>query len=439
MPHKTLSLPAAVAMVITSMIGVGVFTSVGFQLAGLPSGFVILMLWVVGGVVSLCGALCYAELVAMMPRSGGEYHILREAYHPMAGFLAGWVSITAGFAAPIAAVAMAFGKYTEALGLTGLPHQFVAATLIIAVAAVHLGSLRLVGSFLTATTVLKVGLILAFLVGAWMSKSGQEISFAPKTGDATLLASSNFATSLVYVMFAYLGWNGAAYVASDVKNPQRNVPLAFGIGIISVMLLYIVLNAAFLRSTPWDQMSGELEAALISAKAIFGESGGRFMGGLIAFGIISTVAGFTWAGSRVNQRIGQDFKNLSFLDQQNRWGAPAFALILQTTLSLIMLFSGTFDQVINYLMSQLIVCSMLAVLAVMILRWNRPQAERPFRVPLYPLPPLLFLAVSLWMLLFQVLERPKETAWGLLTLVIGAGIYASIRSPKAEPSSDGSL
>jgi APA family basic amino acid/polyamine antiporter len=426
-------------MVITSMIGVGVFTSVGFQLAGLPSGFVILMLWVVGGVVSLCGALCYAELVAMMPRSGGEYHILREAYHPMAGFLAGWVSITAGFAAPIAAVAMAFGKYTEALGLTGLPHQFVAATLIIAVAAVHLGSLRLVGSFLTATTVLKVGLILAFLVGAWMSKSGQEISFAPKTGDATLLASSNFATSLVYVMFAYLGWNGAAYVASDVKNPQRNVPLAFGIGIISVMLLYIVLNAAFLRSTPWDQMSGELEAALISAKAIFGESGGRFMGGLIAFGIISTVAGFTWAGSRVNQRIGQDFKNLSFLDQQNRWGAPAFALILQTTLSLIMLFSGTFDQVINYLMSQLIVCSMLAVLAVMILRWNRPQAERPFRVPLYPLPPLLFLAVSLWMLLFQVLERPKETAWGLLTLVIGAGIYASIRSPKAEPSSDGSL
>jgi len=439
MPHKTLSLPAAVAMVITSMIGVGVFTSVGFQLAGLPSGFVILMLWVVGGVVSLCGALCYAELVAMMPRSGGEYHILREAYHPMAGFLAGWVSITAGFAAPIAAVAMAFGKYTEALGLTGLPHQFVAATLIIAVAAVHLGSLRLVGSFLTATTVLKVGLILAFLVGAWMSKSGQEISFAPKTGDATLLASSNFATSLVYVMFAYLGWNGAAYVASDVKNPQRNVPLAFGIGIISVMLLYIVLNAAFLRSTPWDQMSGELEAALISAKAIFGESGGRFMGGLIAFGIISTVAGFTWAGSRVNQRMGQDFKNLGFLDQQNRWGAPAFALILQTTLSLIMLFSGTFDQVINYLMSQLIVCSMLAVLAVMILRWNRPQAERPFRVPLYPLPPLLFLAVSLWMLLFQVLERPKETAWGLLTLVIGAGIYASIRSPKAEPSSDGSL
>lgn len=439
MPHKTLSLPAAVAMVITSMIGVGVFTSVGFQLAGLPSGFVILMLWVVGGVVSLCGALCYAELVAMMPRSGGEYHILREAYHPMAGFLAGWVSITAGFAAPIAAVAMAFGKYTEALGLTGLPHQFVAAALIIAVAAVHLGSLRLVGGFLTATTVLKVGLILAFLVGAWMSKSGQEISFAPKTGDATLLASSNFATSLVYVMFAYLGWNGAAYVASDVKNPQRNVPLAFGIGIVSVMLLYIVLNAAFLRSTPWDQMSGELEAALISAKAIFGESGGRFMGGLIAFGIISTVAGFTWAGSRVNQRIGQDFKNLGFLDQQNRWGAPAFALILQTTLSLIMLFSGTFDQVINYLMSQLIVCSMLAVLAVMIIRWKRPQAERPFRVPLYPLPPLLFLAVSLWMLLFQVLERPKETAWGLLTLVIGAGIYASIRSPKAAPSSDGSL
>ena len=159
------------------------------------------------------------------------------------------------------------------------------------------------------------------------------------------------------------------------------------------------------------------------------------MGGLIAFGIISTVAGFTWAGSRVNQRIGQDFKNLGFLDQQNRWGAPTYALILQTALSLIMLFSGTFDQVINYLMSQLIVCSMLAVFAVIILRWQRPQAERPFRVPLYPLPPILFLAVSLWMLIFQVRDRPIESACGLLTLLIGGGIYAAIRTPKTVPGS----
>ena len=426
MSPKTISLPSAVSLVITSMIGVGVFTSVGFQLLGLPSGFAILMLWVVGGIVSLCGALCFAELVAMMPKSGGEYHILREAYHPMAGFIAGWISITAGFAAPIAAVAMAFGKYAHTLGLDLLPQNMMAAALIIVIAIIHFGSLRFIGGFLTATTVLKVGLILSFLVGALFASKGRSPSLAPKAGDLALITSPDFATSLVYVMFAYLGWNGAAYVASEVRDPQRNVPLAFCLGILVVMVLYIVLNAVFLWCAPWDAMKGQVEAGLIAAKAIFGEKGGRFMGGLIAFGIISTVAGFTWAGSRVNQRIGQDFASLGFLASLNRWGAPAIALVLQTAISLVMLFSGTFDQVINYLMSQLILCSMLAVLAVTIMRWRAPHAGRPFKVPLYPLPPVIFLGVSLWMLIFQVRARPSETAWGLLTLVIGSAIYAAV-------------
>jgi basic amino acid/polyamine antiporter, APA family len=436
MSPKTISLPSAVSLVITSMIGVGVFTSVGFQLLGLPSGFAILMLWVVGGVVSLCGALCYAELVAMMPKSGGEYHILREAYHPMAGFLAGWISITAGFAAPIAAVAMAFSKYAHTLGLNAMPQNVMAAVLIVGIAAIHFGSLRFIGGFLTATTFLKVGLILAFLVGAVFATTGGNASFAPKAGDFALITSPDFATSLVYVMFAYLGWNGAAYVASEVRDPQRNVPLAFCLGILIVTVLYIVLNAVFLWCTPWDAMKGQVEAGIIAAKAIFGETGGQFMGGLIAFGIISTVAGFTWAGSRVNQRIGQDFASLGFLASLNRYGAPAIALVLQTVMSLVMLFSGTFDQVINYLMSQLILCSMLAVLAVPIMRWRAPQVERPFRVPFYPVPPVIFLGVSLWMLVFQVRARPIETAWGLLTLVVGSAIYAAVhlhqrRSPEA--------
>ncbi|MBX7210345.1 MAG: amino acid permease [Verrucomicrobiaceae bacterium] len=427
MSHKTISLPSAVSLVITSMIGVGVFTSVGFQLLGLPSGFPILMLWVVGGVASLCGALCYAELVAMMPKSGGEYHILREAYHPMAGFLAGWISITAGFAAPIAAVAMAFSKYAQNLGLNVLPQNVTAATLIIVIAAVHFGSLRFIGGFLTATTGLKVGLILAFLVGALFVGKGQSPSLAPKAGDMALMMSPDFATSLVYVMFAYLGWNGAAYVASEVKDPQRNVPLAFCLGILAVMVLYITLNAVFLWCTPWDSMKGQLEAGIIAAKSVFGENGGRLMGGLISFGIISTVAGFTWAGSRVNQRIGQDFASLGFLASINRNGAPAIALVLQTVLSLVMLFSGKFDEVINYLMCQLTVCSMLAVLAVVIMRWRAPQDERPFKVPLYPLPVIIFLGVSLWMLVFQIRARPAETAWGLLTLVVGGAIYFSVQ------------
>lgn len=426
MSHKTLSLPSAVSLVVTSMVGVGVFTSVGFQLLGLPSGFVILMLWVVGGVVSLAGALCYAELVAMMPRSGGEYHILREAYHPMVGFLAGWISITAGFAAPIAAVGMAFSKYSHTLGLTGVPQSTMAAALILFISAIHLGSLRLIGAFLTATTGLKVGLILTFLVGAllWAPRDGP--SLAPRDGDWALMLSPDFATSLVYVMFAYLGWNGAAYVASDVRDPQRNVPLAFLLGILLVMALYVLLNAVFLYSASWNAMRGQVEVGLIAARAIFGESGGRLMGGLIAFGIVSTVAGFTWAGSRVAQRIGQDYAILGALAGENRWGAPVAALALQTASSLAMLFTGSFDQVINYLMGQLIACSILAVLAVVVMRWRYPQLPRPFRVPWYPLPPVVFIGASSWMLAFQVAARPVETAWSLLTLLAGSAIYVAL-------------
>lgn len=422
MPPKTISLPAAVSLVITSMIGVGVFTSVGFQLLGLPSGFPILMLWVVGGLVSLCGALCYAELVAMMPKSGGEYHILREAYHPLAGFLAGWVSMTAGFAAPIAGISMVFGKYVSTLGLAAAPNT-IAAVLVLVIALLHLGSLRLIGGFLTTLTFLKVALIVAFIIGALCLPGAEGASLAPKAGDWGLIASPEFATSLVYVMFAYLGWNGAAYVAGEVRNPQRIIPLSFTLGILIVMVLYIALNAVFLWRTPWDAMRGKEEAGLIAAQAVFGERGGWWMGALIAFGIISTVAGFTLAGSRVNQRMGQDTGRLSMLAMTNRWGSPYVALAVQTGIALYLLQQGSFEQITNYLMCLLQISSMLAVMAVMVMRWRRPAAERPFRTPLYPLPPIVFTAASLWILRFQSQKYPEMFLWSAVTLAIGVALF----------------
>jgi len=417
-----ISLHEATSLVVTSMIGVGVFTSVGFQLINLPSAFPILLLWIVGGVISLCGALCYAELIAMLPRSGGEYHLLREAYHPMIGFLAGWISIIAGFSAPISSLSIIFGKYLQVLGIP-LSSKLMAGSLIIIISIVYLGNLQLGGRFLTVTTSLKVTLIITFLGGAIFLFDGQGSSLSPKTGDAALIASSSFANSLVYVMFAYLGWNGAAYIAGEVKNPQRTIPLAFILGIAIVMALYVTLNAVFLWCTPWAEMQGKEEAGLIAAKRIFGGRGGLWMGGLIAFGIVSTIAGLTLAGSRVSQRIGQDFTIIGFMGKVNRFGAPWIAVLGQALIALIMLFSGTFEQVTIYMMSQLTLCSMLAVMAVIIMRHRLPHAERPFRLPLYPLPALIFLGMSLWMLVFWVQARPVESALGLLTLVAGVVFY----------------
>jgi APA family basic amino acid/polyamine antiporter len=429
----------AVALVVANMIGTGVFTSLGYQLEALPSAFPILVLWAVGGVLSFCGALCYAELVSMWPRSGGEYHLLREAYHPLAGFLAGWVSLVAGFAAPIALAAMAFGRYLAKLGVPVEP-IWLAGGAVVLVTLIMLGSTSAVGRFLGGLTLLKVTLIVAFMVGAMMPAGGGEVvasvSLMPKAGDWDLILSGGFATSLVYVMYAYTGWNGAAYVAGELRDPQRTVPLALLGGTALVMVLYVGLNAAFLVRAPWEMLRSEPEVALAAAKAIFGERGGAWMGGLIAFGLLSMLTGLTWAGSRVHQRLGQDLMRLGFLAKVNRHGAPVGAVLLQGGLALLLLFSGTFDAVLNYVEALLLVSSLLAVVAVIWLRWRRPEVVRPFKVPLYPVPPLLFAAATSYMLIFLVQRRPQELMWGAVTLLVGWLIHVMVRAGEPDGASD---
>jgi APA family basic amino acid/polyamine antiporter len=428
----------AVALVVANMIGTGVFTSLGYQLEALPSAFPILVLWAVGGVLSFCGALCYAELVSMWPRSGGEYHLLREAYHPLAGFLAGWVSLVAGFAAPIALAAMAFGRYLAKLGVPVEP-IWLAGGAVVLVTLIMLGSTSAVGRFLGGLTILKVTLIVAFMVGAMVPAGGGEVvasvSLMPKAGDWELILSGGFATSLVYVMYAYTGWNGAAYVAGELRDPQRTVPLALLGGTALVMVLYVGLNAAFLVRAPWEMLRSEPEVALAAAKAIFGERGGAWMGGLIAFGLLSMLTGLTWAGSRVHQRLGQDLMRLGFLAKANRHGAPVGAVLLQGGLALLLLFSGTFDAVLNYVEALLLVSSLLAVVAVIWLRWRRPEVVRPFKVPLYPVPPLLFAAATSYMLIYLVQRRPQELMWGAVTLLVGWLIHVVVRAGEPDGAS----
>lgn len=421
----------AVALVVANMVGTGVFTSLGYQLAAVPSAFPVLVLWLLGGVLSFCGALCYAELVCMMPRSGGEYHLMREAYHPLAGFLAGWVSLVAGFAAPIALAAMAFGHYLERLGAP-VEARTLAAMAVGAVTLAMLGSTLWVGRILGWLTLLKVSLILAFILGAMLlSGQGEPVSLLPKAGDAKLIFSGGFATSLVYVMYAYTGWNGAAYVAGELRSPQRTVPLALLGGTAVVTLLYLGLNAAFLARAPWETLRSEPEVALAAAQAIFGETGGNWMGGLIAFGLLSMLTGLTWAGSRVHQRLGQDLGSLAFLARENRQGAPVGAVLVQGALALLMLFSGTFDVVLNYVESLLLVSSLLTVAAVVWLRGRWPEKARPFKVPFYPLPPLLFGSATLYMLWFLGQERAGELVWGGLTLAVGIGLFYLLGGGKA--------
>lgn len=421
---KHITFSAAVSMVIANMIGVGVFTSVGFQVSGLPSAAVILSLWLVGGVLSLCGALCYAELVAAMPRSGGEYHLLREVYHPLIGFLAGWVSLVAGFAAPIALAAMAFAKYVQHFGFNA-DARLLAGSLVIAVAALNLASVGWLGRVLTGFTVLKVLLILGFIAGAIMIPNRSQHVLNWDANDVDLLFTTPYAVSLVYVMFAYEGWNGASYVAGEVKNPQRSIPLALLTGTLLVTLLYAAVNAVFLWSTPWEVISGKEEAALLAAESIFGPTGGKFMGFLIAFGLISTVASMMWAGSRVNQRMGQDAPFLSALARTNASGTPWVAVLVVAAVALGMLSTGTFRQILSYVQCLLLLSSAMAVCGVIVMRVRRPEMPRPFRVPLYPLPPLLFILMAGYMIWQKAQDGLTELLWGVVTLLAGVFVYFS--------------
>lgn len=413
---------AATSIVVADIIGTGIFTSLGFQVGDLPSGFVILCLWALGGLCAMCGALCYAELGAAMPRSGGEYHFLGKIYHPAIGFVAGWISATAGFSAPVALAAMAFGRY-----LTGVFPQvspLVASLLVVWVSTPFLlGTPKLGSIFQIGSTLLKIVLILIVIVAGCLAGNAQSISFLPKEGDGELIASAPFAISLVYVMFAYAGWNASIYIAGEMKNPSRAIPLSVGIGTAIVTVLYLGVNSVFLISTPMQEIAGKVEVALVAAPHLFGTSGGQIMAAMLCLSLISTVSAMMWIGPRVMMVMGEDLPGLRWLAARSTNGIPVRATLVQFALVNFLLLVTSFEQVLTGAQVLLQLCSFLAVLGVVILRFSQPGLPRPYRTWGYPLTPFIFLAVSGWMLWHTIVSRPVESAAGLAVAVAGLLLY----------------
>lgn len=419
--------PALTAVVVANMVGTGVFTSLGFQLLEIRSGFVLLALWAAGGLAALCGAVSYAELGAALPRSGGEYNFLGRIYHPAAGFVSGWVSATVGFAAPTALAAMTFAAYAaSALPDGGGPalEKAMACVLLLALTATHAAGHRASGGAQLGLTALKVAVIAAFVAGVVLAAdSPQPVRFLPAPGDGALLAGGAFAVSLIYVSFAYSGWNAATYLSGELEDPQRTLPwiLLGGAGLVT--LLYLGLNFAFLRAAPMDDMAGEVEVGVIAAEAAFGPAGGRLSGIVLALLLVSTVSAMTMAGPRVIQVVGEDFPALGFLARRNRRGIPAAAIAVQSAVALLFILSSTFESVLVLAGFTMALNAFAAVAGVFVLRRRRPELPRPYRVPLYPLPPLLFLLVTGWALVFTLAERPAEGLFGLGLVGSGLALY----------------
>lgn len=417
-----ISLITATAIVIANMVGTGIFTSLGFQVGDLPSGFAIVVLWAVGGVCAFCGALAYGELAAAMPRSGGEYHFLSRAFHPCVGFIAGWLSATVGFAAPIALAAMALGKYFS--GITAsVPPLAVSVTVVLLVTLVHSRGVHVGARFQNVATWMKVVLILVFITAGWLVGEVQPVSFLPKEGDWKLITSPSFAISLVFVMYSYAGWNAATYIVDEVRQPRRNVPLAVAIGTFFVSLLYIALNATFLRVAPMSQLAGQVDVGHVAADHIFGTTGGSIMSGLICLGLVSSISAMTWVGPRVTMVLGQDVRLLAPFARTTPAGVPLNALLGQLAIVLVLLLTASFEKVLGYVQFSIQMCSFLTVYGLIRLRGTHPELPRPVRCWGYPVTPLLFLAISAWMMAYQMKEHPSESLAGLGTILTGLLIW----------------
>ena len=316
---STVSVIVATAIVVADMVGVGVFTSLGFQVKDIPSGFSILLLWTVGGIVALCGVFSYSELGAMFPRSSGEYNFLSRAFHPAFGFLAGWVSATVGFAAPVALAAMAFGEYGKSV-LPGAPPLALAIGVVWLVSIVQLTGVRHSSTFQLVSTILKVVLIVAFLIAGFVVGTPQPVSFAPHVSDFGHVTSAPFAIGLVFVMYSFSGWNAATYIIGEMRMPQQNLPRALLAGTLIVLVLYVALNAVFLHTTPIDKLSGQLDVARIAGSTIFGEIGGRIVGAMICIGLVSSISAMMWIGPRVMMTMGEDIPALAVFARKSSTG-----------------------------------------------------------------------------------------------------------------------
>ncbi|MGI9236945.1 MAG: APC family permease [Woeseiaceae bacterium] len=416
------------AVVIANMVGTGVFTSLGFQLLELKSGFVLLALWAVGGLVALCGAMTYAELGAALPRSGGEYNFLSRIYHPGIGFISGWISATIGFAAPTALAAMTFAAYTTSVfpqSIDAAVEKTIAVALVILMTVIHSHSRRQSGGMQSVFTLLKVGVIVVFCIAALLFvDKPQALTFLPVTGDMRLLSSGAFAISLIYVSYAYTGWNAATYLSSELEDPQRELPRILFAGTAVVTLLYVALNYVFLRVTAMDAMRGEIEIGFIAAESAFGAVGGRFAGLALALLLISTVSAMTLAGPRVLQVIGEDFPVLGSLARTNSDGLPYVAIRTQSALTILFILTSGFESILVFAGFTLALNSFATVLGVFVLRWRQPDLPRPYRTFGYPVTPVIYLILTGWTLGYVLYQRPAEGAFGLAVIVSGAIVYA---------------
>jgi APA family basic amino acid/polyamine antiporter len=421
-PVKLINPSRAIAIVVSNMIGTGVYTSLGLQAAGVHSVFALIFIWITGGLVALCGALTYGELAARIPKSGGEYVFLSRIFHPVFGFLSGFISMTIGFAAPMAIAAIALGTYAG--NLIPLSPMLIAISVIIILTALNSSSFRTGANFNFAATSINVLLILSLCIMGLVNGHHPGFSFTFQDSDFKQIINPAFAVSLVYVSFAYSGWNSAAYITHQVKNPVKNLPVILISGTLIVMTLYTLLNFVFLYTVPLGDLEGKVDIAFLAARNIFGPSGGKFVAVLISIGLIASINSLLILGPRVTQAIAEDYTVLKFLGIENRNGSPFYATILLTIVALALIWTSTFEQIMTLIGFTLSLFTIMSVTGVFILRYKmKKNGEDFYHTFGYPFIPIFFILVEGCMMVYVFANRPAQSLIGIGITLAGLLIY----------------
>lgn len=399
----------------------------------IPDPMAILIVWALGGIIALSGATCYTEVASVYPEDGGEYHFLSRLYHPIIGITSGVVSIAIGFAAAIGGLGLAAAAYLTPLLPGGVSEPLVAAALIVSVAFVQWFGVRLGSAFQSAATALKIGMILFVVVLPVFFKLPNEAEFELKITDRTvdLLSSLAFPKALVWVMFAYSGWNAATYIVGHLENPKRNLGPALLGGTVIVMVLYLVLNYVFMRSVPFDLLAGTIDVGNVVVAAYLGDNVFRVFGGVLAISLLAGLNAMLIAGPRVVQKMANDLELLPALGKEHENGAPRGGVLVLTGISLLFVVFGTFKDIIEYVGISLTIFSMLVVFGVFIIRARKLHDSNTIRSFAYPLAPVLFLASGLWMIYFFVAMDPQKLLWSVSTLVPGGLLYYASKIKRA--------
>jgi basic amino acid/polyamine antiporter, APA family len=445
--QRKLGLFPATNIVVANMIGAGIFTTSGLLMAGLNDPVLMMILWVAGGLIAICGALSYGELGAAIPGAGGEYLFLSKLYNPLFGFLSGWVSFIVGFSAPIAASALGFSAYfcRAVPGIPGwldqagimnpvLTGKFLAVSIILIFTFIHYRGIKYGARIQNVLTILKVALIMILLIAGFTSGKGDMSNFNEgSTLSPGIAGWKTIGLSLMWIMFAYSGWNASTYLGAEIKNPTKILPRSLLYGTAIVIILYLGINTLYIYGIDPDKMKGVISVGGLAMGNLFGRSADILFSLLIAFALFSSLSAFIIIGPRVYYSMAKDglfFKSAGIIHK--KYLVPSNSILFQCIIAVILVLSGTFEQVLTYMGFALGIFPIMTVFSVIKLRRNNPDG---IRMPGYPVTQFIYILTGLLILGLSYLERPLESSIALLTVVAGIPAYYIFRKKNGYSSS----